>query len=66
MIKSRADELPAAPSPEYLLVAAALAQILYEGQVHRIDVDLPAIGVRGRIEITQDAAGSPDVRVHIQ
>lgn len=66
MIKSRADELPAGPSPEYLLVAAALAQILYEGQVHRIDVDLPAIGVRGRIDITLDAAGCPDVRVHIQ
>lgn len=69
MIKSRADLVPAegrhGRGAEYRLIEAALAQILYEGQVHRLDVSLPAIGVSGRIEASANLNGVPELRVFV-
>lgn len=62
MIKSRAElQTDVAASPEYLLVAAALAQILYEGGIAFVDVDLPE--VRGRIEASMNVQGTLELRV---
>lgn len=65
MIRSRTEDAQDDANSAYLLVSAALAQILYEGGVYSIDVDLPDRGLRGRIETTMSVQGTPELRVRV-